>query len=143
MKQETGCDPCDRPSITSVVGEPVYTDGLSREQVSEQRTNTWSFVWQQINSAYRWLQQITGGDFNVITAREVAAIFCWQQGCMGWGGGRAGTVEAGEHPEPAGPRLADGFREALFNFNEISQYRLISIALDKLPRNTAGVDPVI
>lgn len=33
MKQETGCDPCDRPSITSVVGEPVYTDGLSQEQV--------------------------------------------------------------------------------------------------------------
>lgn len=90
MEQETGCDPCDKPSISSVVGEPVYTDGLSREPVSEQRTNTLSFVWQQINSAYRWLQQITGGDFNVITAREVAAIFCWQQGWTGWGKRRHG-----------------------------------------------------
>lgn len=73
---------------------------------------------QQINSTYRWLQQITGGDFNVITALEVAAIFCWQCGCAGWDGGSAGAVVAGEHPEPAFPSLADGFGEALFNLNE-------------------------
>ena len=60
---------------------------------------------RQINATYRWLQQITGGDFNVITALEAAAILHWQGGCARWDGGSTGAVVAGKHPEPTFPSL--------------------------------------
>lgn len=63
---------------------------------------------QQFNSAHRWLQQITEGDFychkNSGSNRSFLLV-AWLHR-TGWGC----AIEAGEHPEP-------GFGEALFKSN--------------------------